>query len=45
MNFWYIEHYGACFRDDIDAKTNLFKIIKLVSQFILDLMHSRHKLL
>ena len=22
MNFWYIEHYGACFRDDIDAKTN-----------------------
>ena len=28
MNFWYIEHYGACFRDDIDAKTNHFKHIK-----------------
>ena len=24
MNFWYIEHYGACFRDDIDAKMNYF---------------------
>ena len=20
MNFWYIEHYGACFGDDFDAK-------------------------
>ena len=20
INFWYIEHYGACFGDDIDAK-------------------------
>ena len=19
MNFWYIEHYGACFGDDVDA--------------------------
>ena len=28
MNIWYIQHYGACFRDDIDAKTNHFKIIK-----------------
>ena len=28
MNFWYIEHYGACFRDDIDAKMNYFKYIK-----------------
>ena len=23
MNFWYIEHYGASFRDDIDAKMNM----------------------
>ena len=22
MNFWYIEHYGACFGDGIDAKMN-----------------------
>ena len=22
MNFWYIEHYGASFGDDIDAKMN-----------------------
>ena len=22
MNFWYIEHYGASFGDDIDAKNN-----------------------
>ena len=28
MNFWYIEHYGARFGDDIDAKTNYFKHIK-----------------
>ena len=28
MNFWYIEHYVACFRDDIDAKMNYFKHIK-----------------
>ena len=27
MNFWYVEHYGACFRDDIDAKMNYFKHI------------------
>ena len=23
MNFWYIEHYGASFGDDIDAKRNI----------------------
>ena len=28
MNFWYIEHYGACFGDDIDAKMNYFKHVK-----------------
>ena len=28
MNFWCIEHYGACFGDDIDAKMNDFKHIK-----------------
>ena len=28
MNFWYIEHYGACFRDNIDSKMNHFKHIK-----------------
>ena len=28
MNFWYIEHYGASFGDDIDAKMNNFKHIK-----------------
>ena len=27
MNIWYIEHYGASFRDDIDAKMNYFKHI------------------
>ena len=24
MNFLYIEHYGACFGDDIDAKMKHF---------------------
>ena len=28
MNFWYVEHYGACFGDDIDAIMNYFKHIK-----------------
>ena len=28
MNIWYIEHYGASFGDDIDAKMNYFKHIK-----------------
>ena len=28
MNFWYIEHYGASFGDDIDAKMNYFNHIK-----------------
>ena len=28
INFWYIEHYGACFGDDIDAKMNYFKHVK-----------------
>ena len=28
MNFWYIEHYGASFGDDIDTKMNYFKHIK-----------------
>ena len=28
MNFWYIEHYGTSFGDDIDAKMNYFKHIK-----------------
>ena len=23
MNFWYIEHYGACFGDDFDANSNI----------------------
>ena len=27
MNFWYIEHYGACFGDGI-AKMNYFKQTK-----------------
>ena len=27
-NFLYIEHYGACFGDDIDAKMNYFKYVK-----------------
>ena len=27
MNFWYIEHYGPSFGDDIDAKMNYFKHI------------------
>ena len=35
MNFWYIEHYGACFKDDIDAKMNYFKHNQMVSQCIL----------
>ena len=30
INFWYIEHYGECFGDDIDAKINYFKHIKLL---------------
>ena len=38
MNFWYIEHYGASFGDDIDAKMNYFKHTEY-------LMHSRHQLL
>ena len=28
MNIWYIEHYGASFGDDIDAKMNYFNHIK-----------------
>ena len=28
MNFWYIEHYGASFRDDFDAVMNYLKHIK-----------------
>ena len=28
MNFWFIEHYGASFGDDIDAKMNYFKHVK-----------------
>ena len=47
MNFWYIEHYGASFGDDIDAKMNYFKHIKclfnvywLYSEY---LMHIHHK--
>ena len=28
MNFWYVEHYGACFGDDIDANINYFKHFK-----------------
>ena len=30
MNYWYIEHQGSSFGDDIDAKKNYFKYIKLV---------------
>ena len=28
MNFWYIEHYGACFGNDFDAVMNYFKHIE-----------------
>ena len=28
MNFWYIEHYGTSFGDDIDAKMNYYRLIK-----------------
>ena len=28
MNFWYIEHYGACFGDDFEAVMNYFKHIE-----------------
>ena len=28
MNFWYIEHHGASFGDDFDAKMNYLKHIK-----------------
>ena len=34
MNFWYIEHYGSSFGDDIDAKKNYFKHIKWYSMYI-----------
>ena len=34
MNFWYIEHYGACFRDSIDAKMNYFKHTNGYSMYI-----------
>ena len=30
MNFWYIEHYDASFGDDIDAKMNYGKHIKIM---------------
>ena len=26
MNFWYIEHYAACFGDDFDAKMYKFNL-------------------
>ena len=35
MNFLYIEHYGASFGDDIDAKMSYFKHITIVIQCIL----------
>ena len=28
MNYWYIEHYGACFGDDFDAVMKYLKHIK-----------------
>ena len=28
MNFWYIQHYGACFGDGIDAKMNYYNHTK-----------------
>ena len=28
MNFQYMENFGACFGDDIDAKMDYFKHIK-----------------
>ena len=28
MNFWYIEHYSACFGDCIDAKMNYYNHTK-----------------
>ena len=28
MNFWYIEHDGASFGDDIDVKMTYFKCVK-----------------
>ena len=34
MNFWYIEHSGASFGDDVDAKKNYFKHIKWYSMYI-----------
>ena len=34
MNFWYVDHYGASFGDDIDAKMNYFKHIKGYSMYI-----------
>ena len=32
MNFWYVEHDGACFGDDIDAKIQTHQ---MVIQYIL----------
>ena len=28
MKFWYIEHYGACYGDGIDAKMNYYNHTK-----------------
>ena len=34
MNFWYIEHYGASFGDDIDVKMTYFKHVNGYSMYI-----------
>ena len=34
MNFWYIEHYGASFGDDIDAIMNNLNISNGYSMYI-----------
>ena len=34
MNFWYIEHYGASFGDDIDAKRTISHISNDYSMYI-----------
>ena len=34
MNFWYIEHYGACFGDDIYAKMTISKLSNGYSMYV-----------
>ena len=35
MNFWYIEHYGACFGEGIDDKMNYFKHTKWLFNYLI----------